>query len=476
VAGAFILKAEASEAELLSGEGFFIQKLLGPIVWPSSPSSGAVAAPDAYIQEYSPLIQNLINAVSQTQIYTSVLNLQDDDATPGWDVGRSRYSHAPELSVERDYIYSRLQALGLDVRYQGFSLSGTPLDNVEGTLNGWGPGSQVVYIVCAHYDSTSNDAYDAAPGADDNASGTAGVLEAARVLSQYRFKHTLRFVTFAGEEQGLIGSYYYAREARSTGTAIGGVLNLDMIAWDSNDDRVMELHAGTRGDSQTLGLAFQDANSTYGIGLAPQFITSGATTLSDHASFWNRDYPAILVIEDFQDFNPYYHNTSDTADKLNMPYATQLVQATVATLAELAEIIPPGIKVEHIGPTMAMAGEPIALVVQYANPSPTIATDVVISDTFSPGLTYFGENSGFPVTQPSSGSLVWQVGDMPPYGRSSFVVTASVGAGLPEGTQLTSTLSITGVTGWDDPEDNQAVWVGEVPWVYYLPVAFKEGD
>ena len=103
--------------------------------------------------------------------------------------------------------------------------------------------------------------YDVAPGADDNASGTAAVLEAARVLSQYRFKHTLRFVTFAAEEQGLIGSYYYVAEARSAGTPIGGAINLDMIAWDSDDDDAMDIHAGTRSDSQALGAAFLNANT-----------------------------------------------------------------------------------------------------------------------------------------------------------------------------------------------------------------------
>jgi uncharacterized repeat protein (TIGR01451 family) len=470
----FILKAGPAEAERLPVEGFFIQKLLGPIAWPTSGPSPAVDAPPLMIQEHDPLIQGLVNSVSQTQIYTTILELQDDDAVPGWDALRSRYSYAPELAIERDYIRDRMQALDLNVQYQSFSLNGDMLDNVEGTLEGWEPGSDVVYIASAHYDSISDDPDNAAPGADDNASGTAGVLEAARVLSRYRYRHTLRFVAFSAEEQGLIGSYYYASAARSAGTAIGGVINLDMIGWDSNSDDVMEIHAGPHSDSQALGNAFGAANDVYGISLEPQYFTLGALPWSDHASFWNQDYPAILIIEDSPDFNPYYHKTTDTLDKLDLPYATKFVQTTVATLAELAEIIPPGLNVEHNGPDWVTTGTLITLTIQYANPGPEPAMGVMITDTLSPGLSYVVDSSGFTVTQPASGTLVWQVGGVAPHTRRSFVVTTSVEASLPAGTHLTSTVDITGVTTWDDPADNQDIWTGSVPYLsLYLPVVFK---
>jgi uncharacterized repeat protein (TIGR01451 family) len=472
----YIVKADPAEAESLAVEGFFIQKLLGPIVLPATPPPVQVTTSTITIQEYDPLIQNLVDSVSQTEIYTTILYLQDDDAVPGWDAERSRYTYAPELTIERDYIRDRMQVLGLDVRYHNFSLGSTSLDNIEGTLDGWGPGGDTVYIACAHYDSISNDSYNAAPGADDNASGVAAVLEAARVLGQYRYRHTLRFVTFSAEEQGLYGSYYYVAEARSAGTDIGGAVNLDMIAWDSDGDDVMEIHAGTRGDSQALGMAFLNANTIYSVSLVPETITFGATRASDHARFWNQGYPAILVIEDFQDFNPDYHQTSDTLDKLDLPYATKFVQATVATLAELAEIIPPGVNVEHTGPATAMTGTLTALTVEYANPGPNQTTGVVITDTLSPGLTYVEDNSGFAATQPDSDTVVWQVGDLAPYARGSFVVTATAEAALPVGTHLTSTVEITGLTSYDDPADNQATWTGFVPYVLHLPVVFKNGD
>jgi hypothetical protein len=477
VAGTFILKADPAEAELLPSQGFFIQKLLGPVVLPSAPPSAAADAASVLIQEHNPLIQSLVDVVSQTQIYTTILNLQDDDSVPGWDAERSRSSYSPELAIERDYIHSRMEALGLDVRYQSFSLGTEALDNIEGSLSGWGPGSDIIYIVCAHYDSTSDDLDNAAPGADDNASGTAAVLEAARILSAYRFKHTLRFVTFAAEEQGLIGSYYYAAEARSAETDIGGVINHDMIAWDSDGDGVMEIHVGTRSDSQALGTAFLDAIDVYSISLTPRYVTWGATTRSDHARFWSQAYPAMLAIEDLQDYNPYYHKTSDTLDKLDLSYATKFVQTTVATLAELAEIIPPGVSVEHSGPDGVVAGRLEELTVAYSDPGPDAASGVVMTETLSPGLTYIEDSSGFSVTQPVSGTIVWQGGDLMPHTRSSFVISVSVATDLPVGAAVSSTLDITGVTAWDDPGDNRATWIGAVTHPrLYLPLVLRNSD
>jgi uncharacterized repeat protein (TIGR01451 family) len=439
---------------------------------PDTAPAVGVDATRVRVQGHDPLIQDLVNAVSQTQVYTTILNLQDDESLPGWDAERSRYTYSPELAFERDYIRDRMQVLGLDVRYQSFNLG----DNIEGVLDGWRPGDEIVYMVSAHYDSISDDAENVAPGADDNGSGVAAVLEAARVLSQYRFRHSLRFVTFAAEEQGLVGSRDYARQARTAGTLIGGVINLDMIGWDSDHNDVMEIHTGLRSDSQALGAAFLDANSTYAIGLVPETITSGATALSDHASFWSQGYPAILAIEDFQDFNPYYHQTSDTLDRLDPAYAAKFVRATVATLAELAQMIPPGVSIEHTGPEWIRSGQVTTLTLQYANPSPDPALGVVITDTLSLELTYLGDTGGFAMAQPATGTLVWQVGELAPYTRGSFVMTAAVAPDATAGAQLTSSVSITGVTAWDDPADNQSMWIGRVTYEYYLPIVHRQDN
>jgi Zn-dependent M28 family amino/carboxypeptidase len=91
-----------------------------------------------------------------------------------------------------------------------------------------------------------------------------------------------------------------------------GVYNFDMIAYDGNGDGEIELHCGTMNSSIELGNLLQSVVNDYDLNLAPVQLTYGSTDRSDHASFWEFNYPAILGIEDFSgDFNPYYHTTSD---------------------------------------------------------------------------------------------------------------------------------------------------------------------
>ncbi len=194
------------------------------------------------------------------------------------------------------------------------------------------------YIICAHYDSRSSTPMVRAPGADDNGSGTAAVLEAARVLADYDFKYSIKFVLFPAEEQGLIGSRVFANAALVNGDQILGVINLDMIGYDGNNDGSMEIHAGTMGASQAIA-NFVNANITnWGLPLIPELLTSYSSISSDHSSFWNAGYPAILIIEDFSDFTPDYHKTSDLLSTLRPDYFLANAQLAIGSLALLAEI------------------------------------------------------------------------------------------------------------------------------------------
>ena len=175
-----------------------------------------------------------------------------------------------------------------------------------------------------------------APGADDNASGSVGVLIAADILSQYSFDCTIRYALFTGEEQGLYGSEAYAQYVSSQGDDIEGVLNLDMIAYNTRfSPPVIELH--TRPSNQSdLAIAnlFDDVIDAYNLGLIPQIVQDGISA-SDHYSFWQHGYPAILGIEDFEDFTPHYHTTDDQVETLNITYFTQFVKAAVGTMAHM---------------------------------------------------------------------------------------------------------------------------------------------
>lgn len=195
-------------------------------------------------------------------------------------------------------------------------------------------------LITAHYDSWSDLPYNNAPGADDNASGTAAVLTAAHILKDYHFDYTIKFIGFVAEEEGAFGSEAYAQKAYETGDSIVGVYNLDMIAYDGNNDNVMELHAGTRPSSGALADVLIGVIKDYGLPLAPQKITSGSNFGSDHASFWSYDFPAIWGIEDFQDFNPYDHTPGDRISQFNLPYFTAFAKAGIASLAILAQPVP----------------------------------------------------------------------------------------------------------------------------------------
>lgn len=338
--GVYVIKATDAQAENLARQGIQVVKLPTSVVL-------SRVLPDAYRPAGKLVnrrnIQAMVDAVSPTLLIHHICKLQDDDCSDYCNEQGTRYSYASaKLNEAAQYLYRQYKTLGMRVTYEPFIHNSSVMTNVVAELPGIGPASDHIYILCAHYDSTSNEPYHIAPGADDNASGSAAVLEAARVLSRYSFSHTLRFIHFAGEEQGLLGSAHYAAQAAQRGDVIVGVINLDMIAYESvpPNDHIVEIHAGTNPASIALADAFINHIAKYGLLLHPEKITNGATGRSDHASFWNQGYPAILGIEDFQDFNPYYHSTNDTLSRLQTQMMVEFTKACVATLAELASVLP----------------------------------------------------------------------------------------------------------------------------------------
>jgi photosystem II stability/assembly factor-like uncharacterized protein len=213
--------------------------------------------------------------------------------------------------------------------------------NVVATLRGdIYPGRQCLII--AHYDAISEDPFNSAPGADDNASGTAAVLEAAKILKNYHFQNTVKFIAFSGEEQGLLGSYAYARDAYLRGDTILGVLNFDMIAWDGRYDDSVFVVGGMDSDSRALWVLLRRVISDYGIALNSYDYYSGSSGISDEASFIAFGYPAIFSSEapawDYsRDFNPYYHTTGERLWAFNLGYYDKCVKTAVGSIATLAQ-------------------------------------------------------------------------------------------------------------------------------------------
>ena len=261
----------------------------------------------------------------------------------------TRYSyHAEAMEKATQFVYEHFEGLGLETEYHEFEmLNGTELRNViaeqPGVLE---PGC--IYILSAHLDSTSETPSQRAPGADDNASGSSAVLAAADLLSRHTFGCTLRYALFTGEEQGLHGSKAYAAGARALGEDIRGVVNLDMVGFNSSErpEPVIELHTRDN-DPGDLRLAstFTEVVEAYELDLVPQVLQDGPW-YSDHAAFWGEDYPAIIGIEDHtrpdEDTTPDYHRTTDRIDTLDFTYLANYARAALGTLAHLGELVPGG--------------------------------------------------------------------------------------------------------------------------------------
>ncbi len=202
-------------------------------------------------------------------------------------------------------------------------------------------------LMVAHLDSTSGQEKVLAPGADDNASGAAGLLEAAARLRHYRFDRTIHLIWFSGEEQSRFGSNYFVHDYKDWLPEIVGVINLDMFAFDWDNDRCFEVHAGVLPGSQQIGTCMADVIDQYDLDLRFDFIDDDtAYMLSDHYPFWEAGVPAVMVFENFfyqegetcgnVDRNTQYHTTADMLSYINQDTGYAILQAAIATLAHLA--------------------------------------------------------------------------------------------------------------------------------------------
>jgi subtilisin-like proprotein convertase family protein len=207
--------------------------------------------------------------------------------------------------------------------------------NVIARKTGWElPDLKIV--IGAHYDDMRGGAtaYDTVPGADDNASGVAGVLEAARLLANYDMRFTVEFVVFDEEEIGLYGAAGYADSSvADTSETIVAVYNMDMIAWDGNNDGHIRIKTHQFCDilADILICTYQ----RYNINLTgiKEFNTGG----SDHLAFWLRNIYAISSIEPGYDFHPYYHSMGDVFSTFNMDYFRKNVKANIAAIMSISD-------------------------------------------------------------------------------------------------------------------------------------------
>lgn len=188
------------------------------------------------------------------------------------------------------------------------------------------------YIICAHYDCYPDSSI--APGADDNASGVAAVLEAARVLSEYNPDYTVIYALWDEEEQGLHGSGFYAANARGTNQGIAGVINIDMIGWDSNNDGRFYVNVKDTSSSRYLSERLLEVHDIFEFDFEPVLLNPGSG--SDNLVFWYYGFGAIGVEEMYgEDWNEYYHTTCYRLEHFNLAYFEDCSRLLTGTLAAL---------------------------------------------------------------------------------------------------------------------------------------------
>ncbi len=283
----------------------------------------------AYRTEPDPIVQEMVNQVNWPAIQETI----------NWLVGfETRFSTAPNRDAVVSGIQNRFTDMGLSTELHPFDYNGTTLHNVIATQTGTVyPDS--FFIICGHFDSVSGDPYNSAPGADDNGTGTATVITAADILSDYAFEYSIKYICFSGEEQGLKGSAAYAQWASSSGLGIVGVMNFDMLGyWEPGVEADLEVEANNA--SVWLSSAILNAADLYTETVYELHIDDGAWW-GDHASFWANGFYAVNHEEAWDwgdpDFNPYYHTIYDLPEYIGEDFMVANTELCIAALATLAE-------------------------------------------------------------------------------------------------------------------------------------------
>lgn len=239
----------------------------------------------------------------------------------------TRYAYASTRDAVARWLYDKFVSFGftevyIDSFYQWPVWHKNVVAVLRGTMN-----PEYYIVTGGHHDSYSRDPYNYAPGADDNASGTAAVLETARAMKAtgYSPEGSIVFITFGAEEIGLDGSFHYAAQARGNGMNIKLMINHDMIS-SRGSAGISYVNVNMyRGAEQFFEQASYVTATYAGLTANPGSTNSSG---SDSYSFYQFGYPAIYFEE--ATFSPYYHSTEDEWHRYDMRYCAEIVKASAA--------------------------------------------------------------------------------------------------------------------------------------------------
>ena len=293
---------------------------------PTAASLAATVPPVA-----DPAIQALLAQVSEMRIHDLIADLSGDRAAliGGKSVTIStRYTLPNENKNFEAYVHQHYAALGVTTRsppvgaYSSYGGRDVTAD-IPGIVH-----PERIWLVGGHLDSTSTAPYSTTPGADDNASGTAATWPWPRSCTTCTLPTRSASSTSPARSRGCWAARSMLTTCRISGAQVMGYIDLDMIGWDGNLDRIVELHSGTGSPSVALANAFISANERYGQGLMLELKQSTATRFSDHSSFWDKGYASFLTLENFHDDAIFpqsrslvsYHRRC--ADRVDLNYVT----------------------------------------------------------------------------------------------------------------------------------------------------------
>jgi len=240
-----------------------------------------------------------------------------------------RYCGSINCTLASEWIHDKFAAMGLPVEYHEWKFAGYKSRDVVATLPGKLPESDGVYVVCGHYDTV-----EVSPGADDDGSGAMAVLAIADALKNQTLNHTIKFITFSGEEVGTWGSLTYARDASVRGDNIIAALNVDMIGYANTTQggKIIQFHTVERSQwineyASEISLKYRDAVdiSVYAL---PNYRGS------DHQAFLDYGYDSVWI--DHNDGYPWGHSAYDNTSHINWSYYAKATRFMLALTWEMA--------------------------------------------------------------------------------------------------------------------------------------------
>jgi hypothetical protein len=327
--------------------GAVIWSQIGPIAYLVNPEKAKSYLLTKAEMPPPPLPQDLL--ASRLKEHVDTLSVQ---------IGKRAIYQLPALDRAGDYIRGHFVSQGLATRLLDYKLAGYPdrmgqVKNIEAVLSSPHGASKPVWIIGAHYDAAPG-----TPGADDNASAVAVLMELAPLLKNKNLSADIRFVAFVAEEPPNfgtqnMGSYHYAQSLKQEGIPVAGMICLEMLGYFSDrpgsqlyppflarwyPDRGNFVALAGNVGSRGLVRSFKEAwNSNPSFPLETIIFPGplSAIALSDQLNFWDQGFSAVMLSDTAFLRNPYYHEATDCIETLNFSKMSQITQSLARTLINI---------------------------------------------------------------------------------------------------------------------------------------------